>query len=220
MSDPNDFQEEMKRFKKQFEGVNKQFPGFGKFGGVFVILILVLIGTFSSFYTVEPDEEAVVLRFGRYTGSPKPPGLHFKVPFGVDKVIKVQTKRVLQEEFGFRTNTISRRSSTSYSARNYDLESLMLTGDLNVADVEWVVQYQISDPYNFLFRTSSPIINIRDVAESIMRRVVGDRTVTEILTTGRKEIAGLAKELMQEVLNKYELGNKCRHCKASRCKPT
>ena len=82
----------------------------------------------------------------------------------------------------------------------------MLTGDLNVADVEWVVQYQISDPYNFLFRTSSPIINIRDVAESIMRRVVGDRTVTEILTTGRKEIAGLAKELMQEVLNKYELG--------------
>ena len=126
MSDPNDFQEEMKRFKKQFEGVNKQFPGFGKFGGVFVILILVLIGTFSSFYTVEPDEEAVVLRFGRYTGSPKPPGLHFKIPFGVDKVIKVQTKRVLQEEFGFRTNTISRRSSTSYSARNYDLESLML----------------------------------------------------------------------------------------------
>ena len=206
MSDPNDFQEEMKRFKKQFEGVNKQLPGFGKFGGVFVILILVLIGTFSSFYTVEPDEEAVVLRFGRYTGSPKPPGLHFKIPFGVDKVIKVQTKRVLQEEFGFRTNTISRRSSTSYSARNYDLESLMLTGDLNVADVEWVVQYQISDPYNFLFRTSSPIINIRDVAESIMRRVVGDRTVTEILTTGRKEIAGLAKELMQEVLNKYELG--------------
>ena len=98
----------MKRFKKQFEGVNKQLPGFGKFGGVFVILILVLIGTFSSFYTVEPDEEAVVLRFGRYTGSPKPPGLHFKVPFGVDKVIKVQTKRVLQEEFGFRTNTISR----------------------------------------------------------------------------------------------------------------
>ncbi|MAW06648.1 MAG: FtsH protease activity modulator HflK [Halobacteriovoraceae bacterium] len=206
MSNPNDFQEEMERFKKQFSGLNSQIPGFGKWGAPIVIILLVLIGALSSFYTVEPDEEAVVLRFGKYTGSPKPPGLHFKLPFGVDRVIKVQTKRVLQEEFGFRTSSINRRASSSYSARNFDLESLMLTGDLNVADVEWVVQYQISDPYNFLFRTSSPIVNIRDVAESIMRRVVGDRTVTEVLTTGRKEIAIVAKELMQEVLNKYELG--------------
>ena len=206
MTDPNDFQAEMDRFKKQFSNFNTQLPGFGKYGGLIILLFILLIGGLSSFYTVEPDEEAVVLRFGRYTGNPKPPGLHFKIPFGVDKVIKVQTKRVLQEEFGFRTSNINRRSSSTYSARNYDLESLMLTGDLNVADVEWVVQYQISDPYNFLFRTSSPIVNIRDVAESIMRRVVGDRTVTEVLTTGRKEIAGVAKSLMQEVLDKYELG--------------
>jgi membrane protease subunit HflK len=206
MTDPNDFQAEMDRFKKQFSSLNTQLPGFGKYGGLIILLFLLLVGGMSSFYTVEPDEEAVVMRFGRYTGNPQPPGLHFKIPFGVDKVIKVQTKRVLQEEFGFRTSNINRRSSSTYSSRNYDLESLMLTGDLNVADVEWVVQYQISDPYNFLFRTSSPIINIRDVAESIMRRVVGDRTVTEVLTTGRKEIAGVAKTLMQEVLDKYELG--------------
>jgi len=173
---------------------------------IFLIIgLIVAVGAFSSFYTVEPDEEAVVLRFGKYLGEPRTPGLHFKVPFGIDKVIKVQTKRVLQEEFGFRTVS-SKFRRTNYSENSFDNESLMLTGDLNVADVEWVVHYQISDPFNFLFKTSSPIINIRDVSESIMRRVVGDRTVSEVLTTGRKEISLSAKVLIQEVLNKYDMG--------------
>jgi modulator of FtsH protease HflK len=196
-NDPNDFINDMNRFKAEFKRN-------GKFAILVVLALVVGIGIFSSFYTVQPDEEAVVLRFGRYLNT-NSPGLHFKVPMGVDKVIKVRTKRVHQAEFGFRTNSSKRRRS-SYSSSNFDDESLMLTGDLNVAIVEWVVQFQISDPYKFLFQTSSPERNIRDVSESIMRRVVGDRSVTEVLTTGRVEIGVKAKELIQEVLDRYDLG--------------
>ncbi len=169
-----------------------------------IVLFIVIIGALGSFYTVEPDEEAVVIRLGKHQGNSQP-GLHFKIPFGIDEVIKVKTKVVHQAEFGFRTkNTNARR--TVYSSDNFDIESLMLTGDLNVAEVQWVVQYQISDPFKFLFKTSDPIRNIRDVAESIMRRVVGDKLVTEVLTTGRVVIATDAKILMQEILNKYDMG--------------
>lgn len=174
-------------------------------GFVFGIIVLLILGK-STFYTVEPDEEAVVIRFGKFVGT-YPPGLHFKLPIGIDEVFFVKTKRVLQEEFGFRTKSVTSRR-TQYSKNNFDYESLMLTGDLNVADVEWVVQFQISDPFKFLFQTSSPKRNIRDVSESIMRRVVGDRSVTEVLTTGRVEISNEAQELMQGVLDKYDMGIK------------
>mgnify|MGYP003953006093 CR=1 FL=1 len=209
-NNPNDFQREMEKFKNDFK--EKQ-------GIIWLVVVglLVFIGGTTSFYTVEPEEEAIVLRFGRYTEDIKPPGLHFKYPFGIDKVIKVQTKRVLQQEFGFRTQT-SGYGRSSYSQESFNSESLMLTGDLNVANVEWVVHYQISDPYNYLFKTSDQptrrrdipgqIQNIRDVSESIMRRVVGDRTVTEVLTTGRKEISEEAKKLIQDVLDKYEMGTR------------
>ncbi len=170
----------------------------------FIVLALLVIGGLTSYYTVEPDEEAVVIRFGKYIKT-SPPGLHFKAPLGIDKVIKVKTKIVHQAEFGFRTsNTHTRR--TTYSNSNFENESLMLTGDLNVAEVQWVVQFQISDPFKFLFQTSEPVQNIRDVSESIMRRVVGDKLVTDVLTTGRVEIASNAKVLMQEVLDKYDMG--------------
>lgn len=175
---------------------------------VFMIIFVValLIGGKTAFYTVEPDEEAVIIRLGKYQGT-YPPGLHFKIPFGIDRVINVKTKRVLQAEFGFRTSNTSTRRTT-YSNKNYDNESLMLTGDLNVADVEWVVQYQISDPFKYIFQTSEPLQNIKDVSESIMRRVVGDRLVNEVLTTGRVEIATEAQKLMQQVLDKYDMGVK------------
>ncbi|MBT7608772.1 MAG: FtsH protease activity modulator HflK [Bacteriovoracaceae bacterium] len=175
----------------------------GFLGPVLGIIILISAVS-SSFYTVEPDEEAVVIRFGKYIVT-NPPGLHFKIPLGIDKVIKVQTTKIHQAEFGFRTSNSSTRV-TQYSTGNFESESLMLTGDLNVADVEWVVQFKISDPFKFLFKTSTPEKNIRDVSEAIMRRVVGDRLVTEVLTTGRAEISTEAKLLMQEVLNKYDIG--------------
>ncbi len=179
-------------------------------GAKFIVPVVVLIFLFilgnTSYYTVDPDEEAVIIRLGQYQGTALP-GLHFKLPLGIDRVIHVKTKRVLQEEFGFRTRD-ARSRVTTYDNKNFDDESLMLTGDLNVADVEWVVQFQIADPFKFLFQTSSPERNIRDVSESIMRRVVGDRLVNEVLTTGRVEIAGEAKILMQKVLDKYDMGVK------------
>lgn len=175
-----------------------------KFKVPLILGFLLFIGGRTAFYTVEPDEEAVVIRFGKYLTTTTP-GLHFKIPFGVDDVIKVKTKIVHQLEFGFRT-VDSRPAITKYMKSNAVTESLMLTGDLNVADVEWVVQYQISDPFKYLFKASEPEKNIRDISESIMRRVVGDRLVTEVLTTGRSEIASDAKILMQEVLDKYDMG--------------
>ncbi|WP_417335222.1 FtsH protease activity modulator HflK [Halobacteriovorax marinus] len=196
-NNPNDFINDIDRMKNEFRNS-------AKFLGPIIVIGLLVIGAFTSFYTVEPDEEAVVIRFGKYLTT-NPPGLHFKVPMGVDQVIKVKTKRVLQAEFGFRTQD-TRTRRTTYSANSYKTESLMLTGDLNVADVEWAVQFQISDPFKYLFQTSSPEVNIRDVSESIMRRVVGDRSVTDILTTGKVEIETRALVLMQEVLNKYDMG--------------
>ncbi len=177
-----------------------------KFVGPLIVILFVIGLIRTSFYTVDPDEEAVIIRFGKYVGTSQP-GLHFKLPLGIDTVTLVKTKRVLQQEFGFRTrNTSGRR--TTYDQKSFDNESLMLTGDLNVADVEWVVQYQISDPFKYLFQTSTPERNIHDVSESIMRRVVGDRLVTEVLTTGRVEIATDAKVLMQDILDKYDMGVK------------
>lgn len=192
-----DLNYELYKLKQSFNRNKKAFVPL-------IVALLLAVGFFTSYYTVEPDEEAVVIRLGRYLDTTQP-GLHFKIPFGVDRVIKVKTKIVHQEEFGFRTQSLDTRRTT-YSSRNLDEESLMLTGDLNVAEVQWVVQYQISDPFKFLFKTSEPVRNIRDVSESIMRRVVGDIMVTEVLTTGRVGIAGDAKQLMQEVLDKYDMG--------------
>lgn len=162
-------------------------------------LLLVLAG-FSSIYTVEPSEEAVILRLGRYAGT-ESPGLHFKLPF-IDRVVKVKTKVILQEEFGFRSVGMDERTEEGALQE----ESLTLTGDLNVATVEWIVQYQISDPKKFLFNIREVLKNLRDISQSVMRRVVGDRTVNEVLTVGRVEIAGEAHRLTQELLDRYDVG--------------
>ncbi|MFH1726413.1 MAG: FtsH protease activity modulator HflK [Elusimicrobiota bacterium] len=170
-------------------------------------IVLAVIGAFallSSTYTVEPQEKAVILRFGRYV-STTPPGLHFKLPFGIDQAIKVPTERVLQEEFGFRS-TGQKGTRSAYEEKAFDEESLMLTGDLNVADVEWIVQYKIAEPRKFLFNTRNVKKNLRDVSQSVLRRVVGDRTVSSVLTVGRVEIAEEAHRLMQEVLDHYDMG--------------
>jgi membrane protease subunit HflK len=192
--------------QNDFEKMKQDLDKALKMIGPFLFFLVIFVGGYTSFYTVEPDEEAVVIRLGKFLQT-NPSGLHFKVPLGIDRVIKVKTKRVLQEEFGFRTqNTRGRR--TMYSKENLVNESLMLTGDLNVADVEWAVQYRIADPFKYIFQTSDPLQNIRDVSESIMRRVVGDRSVTDVLTVGKVEIESQAKVLMQDVLDKYDMGIK------------
>lgn len=161
---------------------------------------VVLGGLFllSSVYTVDPEEKAVVLRFGRYIDT-KGPGPHLRLPFGIDQVVKIPTERVLHEDFGF-------RGASASDGQSIPEESLMLTGELNVAEVEWVVQYKISDPRKFLFETRDVQKNLRDVSQSVLRRVVGDRTVSEVLTTGRDEIAIEAERITQEILDRYKTG--------------
>ncbi|MCB0363464.1 MAG: FtsH protease activity modulator HflK, partial [Bdellovibrionales bacterium] len=182
----------------------EQFFQNPKFLFYILAVVATTLGAYSSFYTIQPDEEGVVLRFGRYHQTTEP-GLHFKLPFGIDETIKVKTKLILQEEFGFRTNSVSGKR-TSYVDSGLGEESLMLTGDLNVADVEWITQFQVSEPQKYLFNVRDPIQNIRDISEAMMRRVVGDRLVNDVLTVGRTEIAAEAKELTQAVLDSYDMG--------------
>ncbi len=187
-------------------GVQPPRASTGRAPGFVLIGLLVLWGVASSFYTTDISEEAVVTRFGAYnrtTGS----GFHFKLPFGMERVITVQSKKILQEEFGFRTTAID-GERTQYSKEDFRAESLMLTGDLNVADVEWIVQYRIADPWKYLFHARDVVHNIRDLSLSLMRRVVGDRLVGDVLTTGRVEIADQAKILTQEAVDKYDMGIK------------
>lgn len=172
--------------------------------GGFLIIVVAVWGVFSSYYTVDISEEGVVTRFGAYDHT-SPPGIHFKFPFGIENVVLVQSKKILQEEFGFRTTDTSGQRS-SFEKEGYVAESLMLTGDLNVADVEWILQFRIADSWKYLFHARDVRRNIRDASMSIMRRVVGDRLVGDVLTTGRVEIADQAKILTQEVLDKYDMG--------------
>ncbi|MEX2496223.1 MAG: FtsH protease activity modulator HflK [Woeseia sp.] len=170
-----------------------------------LVALLVLAAAFTSFYTVQPEERAVVKRFGAVYGITDP-GLHFKLPFGIDSVQKVATERVLKEEFGFRTVDSSGPERTRFSPRNILDESLMLTGDLNIIQVEWVVQYRISDPIKYLYAMREPTRTLRDLSESVMRRVVGNRIGSEVLTIGRVEIANDARDEIQAAMNRYENG--------------
>jgi membrane protease subunit HflK len=173
---------------------------------VWIIGILVLLGVsilLTAFYTIEPDEVAVVQRFGRYVRQAEP-GLHFKLPFRLETVRKVKAQRVFKEEFGFRTEQPGVR--TRFSPSGFPEEALMLTGDLNVADVKWIVQYRIADPVKFLFGNRDPGKSLTDAAQIAMRTVVGDYTVSELLTERRLEIANKAQEKLQHLLNLYETG--------------
>ncbi len=184
----------------------KEFP-FGKIVKItlaVVVAILVLWLVFSSFYTVEADEVGVVQRFGKYIGPPAPPGLHFKLPFGIDRVQTVKMKRVETLEFGFQTAKVPTRGRTQYGGGSGEL--LMLTGDQNVVSVEWIVQYKIKDPADYRFKIKDPVDTIRDVSESTMRLVVGDSSATEVLTARREEIAYEVQERLQNVLDQYESG--------------
>jgi membrane protease subunit HflK len=174
--------------------------------GVFLIGILVLLGIsllLTMFYTVEADEVAVVQRFGKYVRRAEP-GLHARLPLGLETVRKVKVQRVLKAEFGFRTEDPGVR--TRFSTQTFPEETLMLTGDLNVADVKWIVQYRIADPVQYLFGNRSPDRTLQEVAQVVMRTVVGDHTVTEVLTERRMEIAHEVQRKMQDLLKLYATG--------------
>jgi len=167
--------------------------------------LIAIYGIKDAFYTVAPDEQAVVLRFGELH-EVSDPGFHLKLPYGIDKVQLFPTLRVLKEEFGFRTLKAGAR--TEYSRQRFNDESLMLTGDLNIADVGWIVQFKYADPKGLYFHLDEPVQTVRDVAESVLRQVVGNRTVDAVLTTGRAQVEDRARQLMQKVLDTYDSGIK------------
>ncbi len=189
--DPQEFQDRLKRL----------FPNLK----IIIFGIVVLITVFASFFQIGAEEVGVITTFGKYSRTVDP-GLNFKMPF-VERVYKVPVERQQKLEFGFRTvkadvNTIYKRSKAE------EEESLMLTGDLNLASVEWVVQYRIDNAYDYLFKVRNPENSLRDISESAMRQIVGNRTVNEVLTVGRNEIESNLQILIQEICKEYTMGIK------------
>lgn len=170
--------------------------------GIGVVIALILL--FSSFYQIGPEEVGVILRFGKFVRT-TPPGLHLKLPLGMENLTKVPVQRQLKMEFGFRTAQpgIRTRYQVSSSAKE---EAVMLTGDLNVGVVEWIVQYKIRDPYNYLFKLRNPQSTFRSMNEAVVRKVVGDNSVDEVITIGRTRISNQAKQELQNLCDEYEIG--------------
>ena len=170
--------------------------------GAAVVVATALIVLWTSYYTVAAESEGVVLRFGKFLKTVEP-GLHFKLPLGIDEVSVVPTRRQLKLEFGFYTLGYT---NVDQPARDPVQEKSMVTGDLNAALVEWVVQYRIDDPKEYLFDVRNPAQTLRDLSEAAMREVIGDRTVDEVITIGRQDIEISALTRMQELAKRYKLG--------------
>jgi len=194
-----DIEEIIRRIKSRYD--LSQFPK-GSIWWVIIIALVVLIA-FNSYYTVDPEETAVVQRFGRFVRTADA-GLHFKIPFGVETVRKVVTGRVLQREYGYRT--VEPGVRTRFTDKGYEEEARMLSGDLNVIDLQWTVQYKVRDPIDYLFQVEDVDGTLDDISESVMRRIVGNRYVDEVLTVGRASVADMAGKEIQGVMDHYRTG--------------
>ena len=164
--------------------------------------VLVLLALFTMSYQVPSDAVGVVLRFGRYA-STEQPGLHFKLPLGMDSVEIVPTLRQMKLEFGFKTPGAT---NVAQHGEEPEREKNMVTGDLNAALVEWVVQYRVEDPRLYLFHVRMPEWTLRDLSEAVMREVIGDRSVDDVITVGRQEIETVALARLREMSKSYQLG--------------
>ena len=167
-------------------------------GGLAVLILII-----SSVHRIEAQEVGVVQRFGRFDRILNP-GLNFVLPFYVETVTRVPVQVQLREEFGIRQTEVSR--SARFSRADLQDEAFMITGDLNAAEIRWVVQYRISDPYKFLFRVRNAVSTFRVMNEAIMRELVGDRTINEVITYGRRELVEAVEAKLQEVCDQYEIG--------------
>jgi modulator of FtsH protease HflK len=165
------------------------------------VVVVLLVG---SVYQVSPEEIGVILRFGKFARTADP-GLHFKLPLGIEQLTRVPVQRQLKLEFGFRTSRPGIRSEFKVTPETTK-ETVMLTGDLNVVDVEWIVQYKIKDAYKFLFKLRNVEETFRDMNEAVLRKIVGDHSVDEVITVGRAKIADEAKVELQSLCDLYENG--------------
>jgi membrane protease subunit HflK len=183
----------------KIKGVRGRFPGFW----MIVIALLVIYLASSTFYQIGVDEVGIIQRFGKYERTTRQ-GLNFKLPAGIEKLTKVKVTVVYREEFGFGGARMDARSRISSGGAAQET-SLMLTGDLNVALVPWIVQYRIQDPYKYLFKVQNVTATLRDLSEAVMRQVVGDRSINEVISK-REEIATQAQGLLQKELDEAETG--------------
>ena len=189
-------------YLREFEAWRRRAGSSGKnLVGIAAGVVVLVVG-FSSMYQVQPEEVGVVVRLGKYVRTTEP-GLRAKMPF-LEQVYKIPVQRQLKEEFGFRTIDADVRST--FGNADFAAEAMMLTGDLNVAVVEWIVQYRIADPYLYLFKVRNVPGTFRAMTEAVMRQVVGDRTVTEVLTIGRQGIETRVEEVLRELTQQYEMG--------------
>ena len=168
------------------------------------IVIVAAIVLYSAIYQIAPDEMGVIQRFGKFVRTTDP-GLHARLPFGIESLTRVPVQRQLKHEFGFRTTTPGIRSEYANPA-DAQKEAVMLTGDLNVLNVEWIVQYKIKDSYKYLFKMRGAENTFRDMNEAVVRRIIGDNSVDEVLTTGRDRLAHEARQALQDLCNIYEIG--------------
>ena len=181
----------------------KQFRLRPKLMLIVVIVFALLAFALSSFFVVDQTEQSVVLQLGRYNRIVGP-GLHFKLPMGIEKSYNVPTQRIQNMTFGFRTEKAG--INTVYSSGDYPNESIMLTGDLNIVDVEWIIQYRISDARAWLFNVLYREKTIRDISQSIINSLVGDRAILDVIGPDRPSIEVQAQEKMNERFNTYGLG--------------
>lgn len=187
-------------------GMSGPGPGLPKVVAGGLVLLLFLSAAMTSFYTVSAESQAVVLRFGKIVRTADP-GLHWKLPLGIDRHYPVQVRRQLKQEFGFGTGGGTNAWQATLPAEQ-EAERNIVTGDLNAASIEWVVQYRIDDPEQYLFAVRNPDATLRHLSESVMREMVGDRTVDEVITIGRQEIEAEAVVKLQEVTRSYGMGLK------------
>jgi membrane protease subunit HflK len=190
------------QYIREFEAWRGRAARSGKGLVSIVAGVVVLVMAMTTMYQVQPEEVGVVVRLGKYVRTTDP-GLRMKIPF-VEQVFKIPVQRQLKEEFGFRTTDAAVRST--FANVDFNAEAMMLTGDLNVAVVEWIVQYRIADPYLYLFKVRNVPDTFRAMNEAVMRQVVGDRTVTEVLTIGRQEIETRTEEVLRTLTQQYEMG--------------
>jgi modulator of FtsH protease HflK len=170
------------------------------------MVVGALAFVWTGFYTVPAESEAVVLRFGKFDHV-VPSGLHFKLPLGIDTAQVVPVKRQLKVEFGFGTPGATAGAQTGLDTEFAEVKA-MVTGDLNAALVEWVIQYRIDRADHYLFNVRNPDETLRDASESVMREVVGDRTVDEVITIGRQEVEDEALQKLRLLVNSYAMGLK------------
>ncbi|SDK41003.1 membrane protease subunit HflK [Maridesulfovibrio ferrireducens] len=182
----------------------KKFRGTGLPGGKYVIIGIIVLWFLSGVYIVEPDEVGVVTRFGKYVATTNP-GPHYHLPVPIESVMKPQVTRIRRVEVGFRSFGSS-RSFTQGQSRNVPEESLMLTGDENIVDVQFIVQYQIKDPVEYLFKVTNQDKTLQDAAEAAMREIIGKTKIELALTTGKLQIQTETRALLQSIVDSYELG--------------